>query len=250
MVCGMRNLITIILATVLAMTTTVFSEGISVSDTAGRSMEVEVLAYTQSSGNVRIKRLDDEKIFNVKIDMFDAASQKKIADAAPLARAKLNIEFSAGKRREKQKGSSFMETQKITASMRIRNDSRDIDFSNGKVTVLLIGRQTARFKDRNEDIGRILSRQDFNVSVKPGEEFEYECKPIVTEYDSDKDYTNVGGWEYHGYAYVVENEDGSIHTTDTSLGEIKKKAEEDPDMGKKLKLLNEGQTVGSDLKAR
>ena len=70
-------------------------------------MDVEVMSFTKSSGNVRIKRKDGT-IFNVKISLFDEESQKKIAQAAPVAFPELDIDISVGKRRQKQSDSVYM----------------------------------------------------------------------------------------------------------------------------------------------
>ena len=90
---------------------------ITVKNTQGQPMNVEVLAFTESSGNVRIKRIPDGAIFNVKIDVFDAESQGKIKEVAPKPTPKLDIKVSAGARRADFKNSGYMERQKITATI-------------------------------------------------------------------------------------------------------------------------------------
>ncbi len=213
-------------------------------------MDVKVLAYTKSSGNVRIERISDGQIFNVKIDLFDPESQKKIVEAAPVAKAELEIKVSAGRRRERLGESSFMKKQTVSASLKVLNDSRDIDFADGKATVFLVGRQTKRFAERDQDYGKVLGKNEFKLSVNAGRETEFECKPVVTEYDSDKDDTNVGGWEYYGYLVVIQNADGSVHSVDTSIGNLKKEVEEAPAIGKSFLSLNEGSLVEKDLAQR
>ena len=221
-----------------------------VKDTQGRSMEVEVLGYTASSGNTRIKRTSDGAIFNVKIDMFDSASQEKIKEVAPKARAKLVSKLSVGRRRERLGDSSYMKKQTITAKAAIENDSRDIDFLNGKATVLLVARQTARYANREEDYGKILHKENFNVSIRAGEDFSYECKPVVTEYDSDRDASNIGGWEYYGWMMIIQDEDNEIHSVETSIGTLKKEVDETPAIGEIYLSLTVGKHVEKDLANR
>ena len=108
---------------------------IEVQDTKGRKMKIEVLSYTASSGNVRIKRVSDGAIFNTKINAFDTASQESIRKAAPLAKAKLLSKVSVGRRRKNVRGSSYMERQTITAKATIENESRDTDFIDGTQVV-------------------------------------------------------------------------------------------------------------------
>ncbi len=223
---------------------------IEVTDVQGRSMNVEVMSYTQSSGNVRIKRIEDGQFFNVKLDVFDATSQEAIVANAPKAKAELVIKVSVGKRRKDQAGSSYMKDQTISASFTVENDSRDIDFPEGEATLFLIGRQTRRYSEDDADYGKVLSKQKFQVAVNPGEEKEFEAQQIVTSYDSDRDFTNVGGFEYYGYLLVLKDSDGLVHTVETSIGSLKKDVEEDPTMGEKLSQLAKDSLVEKNLKAR
>lgn len=222
---------------------------IEVTDIKGRKMTVEVISYTESSGNVRIKRADGQ-FFNVKLDIFAPASQDEIVANAPKAKAELVIKVSVGKRRKQQGDSSFMKDQTISASFTVENDSRDIDFPEGEATLFLIGRQTRRYSEDSADYGKVLSKQKFPVVVKAGEETKLEARSIVTSYDSDRDYTNVGGFEYYGYLLVLKDADGEVHTVETSLGQLKKDVEEDPSMGIKLAAIGEGALVQKNLKAR
>lgn len=222
---------------------------IKVTDVKGRSMEVEVIAYTQSSGNVRIKRTDGQ-FFNVKLDVFDTPSQEAIIANAPKARADLLVKVSVGKRRSQQGDSSYMKDQTITASFKVENDSRDVDFPGGKGTLFLIGRQTRRYSEDDADYGKVLGKESFAIALNAGEEAEFEAKPIVTSYDSDRDYTNVGGFEYYGYLLVVEDDEGNVHTVETSIGNLKTDVEENPNLGKTLLGLSKDSLVEKNLKER
>lgn len=223
---------------------------IEVQDTQGRKMTVDVLAYTESSGNVRIKRVEDGAIFNVKLNIFDSDSQERIREAAPKQRAKLDVSVSVARRRQDVPGSSYMERQTIKAKAKVENASRDIDFIEGKATLLLVGREMKRFANRDADYGEIMHKESFNATLNPGREMEYEFKPIVTEYDSDKDSTNIGGIEYYGWLLVIQEKDGSIHSVETSIGNLKKETDEDPEIGNIFLGLNVGQSVEKDLSKR
>ena len=243
----MKRIVIILIAVGLCLTPGRFLRALEVKNTQGQKMNIEVLKYTKSSGNVRIERIEDGKIFNVKLNLFDAESQTKIVEAAPKARADLDIKLSAGKRRKKQPGSSFMEDQTVTASVLIKNESRDVDFEKGKATAFLVARQTKRFANRDEDYGKILAKQTFNVSLPAGQETKYECKPVTTSYDADRDETNVGGWEYYGYVVIVEDGEGAIHSIETSIGNLKKDLDETPELGKQILGLSKDQTVQKNL---
>lgn len=222
---------------------------VEVTDVKGRSMVVEVISYTGSNGKVRIKRSDGQ-IFDVSLDIFDSASQKVIVENAPKARADLLIRVSVGKRRKAQGDSAYMVDQTVTASFTVENESREIDFSGGEAILFLIGRQTRRYSEDAADYGKVLSKQTFMIAVAAGEETEIEAKPIVTSYDSDRDFTNVGGFEYYGYLLVLKDDEREVHTVETSIGALKKDVEEDPSMGVKLAELANGALVEKNLKAR
>lgn len=231
----------------LATFPTILCAAIEVQDLNGRKMSVDVLSYTASSGNVRIKRLPDGTMFNVKLNLFDPASQKKIIEVAPKAKPRLLARVSAGKRRERLGDSSYMKKQTITATATIENDSRDIDFVGGKGTILLVARQTERYANRDADYGKILQKETFTATINPGKVFKFECKPVVTEYDSDRDSSNIGGWEYYGWVLVMQDKDGDIVAVETSIGNLKKEVEQDPVIGRLFLELSEGKIVEKNL---
>jgi hypothetical protein len=222
---------------------------ISVKDTKGRSMDVEVLAYTPKTGVTRIKRTDGQ-VFTVNVNVFDEDSQKRIIEAAPKPQAELRIEVSVGRRRERLGDSSYMKKQTISASVGIDNESLDIDFSGGKGTLFLIARQTRRYSEKDSDYGKVLSKQEFKMSIPASEEVEYEAKPVVTEYDSDRDSSNIGGWEYYGYLFILEDDEGAIHSVVTSIGNLKKQVENDDEHARKLLGLSKESIVEKNLEKR
>ena len=193
---------------------------IVVSNPQGQTMTVEVLSYTASSGNVQIKR-DDGQVINTKISVFDTESQEKIKANAPKELARLDLDVSIGRKRARQGSSSYMKNQTISAKVKVTNQSRDIDLAETKFTLLLVGRNSRRYANRSEDWYKILSNQTFNTKLPAGKFSEHELKSIRTEYDSDKDSTNVGGWEFEGYLLVAQDADGKVIATKTTLGDVK-----------------------------
>jgi len=83
--------------------------------------------------------------------------------------------------------------------------------------------------------------------VTADEEFEYECDPIITEYDSDKDDTNIGGYEYDGYLLVMQNEEGEIIGFDTSIAKVESRLSEDEAHVESALGLTEGVELKRDL---
>jgi hypothetical protein len=222
---------------------------IQVTDTKGRSMEVDVLAHTPKTGQTKIKRTDGQ-VFNVNINMFDEASQKRIVENAPKPSAELLVRVSVGKRRKRQGDSSYMKDQTITASITVENDSRDIDFNDGTGTLFLIARQTRRYAEDDADYGKVLSKQTFRITTKADKEASYEAKPVITSYDSDRDSSNVGGWEYYGYLFILEDDEKAIKEVVTSIGNLKKDVESDTTLAKKLLGLSQESIVQKNLEKR
>ncbi len=222
------------------------SLAISVKDNKGRVMNVEVMSYTKSSGNVRIKR-DDGNIFNIKISLFDKESQKKIEAAAPAAFPKLNINISVGKRRQKQARSTYMKSNLVTISAKIKNISRDVDMAKCRFTIFLIGRNSKRYADRSMDWSKILSIQKFDTALTAGKEYSHELDPIATAYDSDKDSTNVGGWDFDGYLHVIQDPDGQIIMGKSSIGPLKTSAVNNPQLLKQALEFKQGLQLNRDF---
>lgn len=192
---------------------------IEVANTAGLKMTVEVISYTASSGNVRIKRADGQ-MFNTKISVFDKASQEKIIASAPKEMAQMNLEVSIGRKRSQQGTSSFMQNMTISSSVKVTNQSRDVDLAETKFTIVLVGRNSRRYADRAQDWYKVLSVQNFSTQLIAGKSSEHELKPVETSYDQDKDSSNTGGWEFEGYLLVAQDAAGKVVATKTTLGEV------------------------------
>jgi hypothetical protein len=222
---------------------------IDVANKSGQSMTVEVLSYAASSGNVRIQRKDGQ-IFNTKLDVFDAASQEKIIANAPKEIAKFEMDVSVGKKRRDQGSSSFMENMTITTSVKISNVTHDIDLGETSFTILLVARNSKRYADRTQDWYRILSVQKFSTQLPAGKFSEHELKPVLTSYDSDKDSSNLGGWEFEGYLLVAQDPAGKILATKTSLGTVSTTTVKDEKLILDALKLSEGMETEHDLKPR
>jgi hypothetical protein len=235
----------------LISTLFIYSAGaaVEVTDTQGRSMEVVVIHYNKSSGNVKIKKTTGQ-IFSVKLSIFDAESQKRIEEAAPKEKAKLLIDVSVGKRRSRQGDSSYMKDQTISASVNLENKSRDIDFPQGKGAIFLVAQQTRRYSEDNADYGKVLSKQSFTPAILAGESIKFEAQPVITSYDSDRDSSNVGGWEYYGYIFILEDSDGEIHSIETSIALLEREIDDTPGIGKKLLQLKADSLVEKNLESR
>jgi hypothetical protein len=185
----------------------------SVSDTQGRALEIELLALNGDS--VRFRRVDTGKEFEVAIDLFDDASRKKIRTEAkdlPPMLPPLEVEAVIGKRRSKG-DSYYMMTQTISCTMKLRNRSHNIALPPLTARVFFIGQN-----QRNPGTFTMLSVQDFEVELEPGGSSETPLEPFITRYDSDnKGYGNIGGYQYSGYLMLLLNDKKEVvfhYTTD------------------------------------
>lgn len=172
---------------------------ISVSDSKGRSLEIEILAVNGDS--VRFRRVDTGKDFTVPMDTFDAPSRTKIrAEAAdlPAEVPPLDVEMVVGKRRSKG-NSYYMVTQTISCNVKLRNRSHNIPLPELDARVFFIGQN-----QRTPNVYTVLSVQDFKVSLDPGRNSATPLEPFITSYDSDnKGQGNIGGYQYDGYLFLL-----------------------------------------------
>jgi hypothetical protein len=222
---------------------------IEVANTAGQKMTVEIVAYTASSGNVRIKRTDGQ-FFNTKVSVFDAASQEKIIANAPKALPDFTFDVSIGRQRARQGNSAYMQNMTITTSVKVENKSRDIDLDQTNCTIVLVGRNSRRYADRAQDWYKVLSVQKFSTQLAAGKGSEHELKAVETSYDQDKDSSNLGGWEFEGYLLVAQDEKGNIIATKTTLGEVGTTTVKDPKSTLAAIALSEGIETNHDLTPR
>jgi len=222
---------------------------IEVAGTTGQKMTVEVISYTASSGNVRIKRADGQ-LFNTKIDVFDPASRELIIANAPKELAEFEMDVSIGKKRRDQGSSSYMENMTITTSAKITNQSRDVDLDETKFTILLVARNSKRYADRSQDWYKVLSVQNFSTQLVAGKFSEHELKLIETSYDSDKDSSNLGGWEFEGYLLVAQDKEGKIIATKTTLGQVLTTTVKEEKRIREALLLREDTETNHDLTPR
>jgi hypothetical protein len=235
--------------TFIGMFPSLHGEVIEVASTAGQTMTVEIISYTSSSGNVRIKRADGQ-FFNTKISVFDAASQEKIIANAPKELPELSFDVSIGRQRARQGSSAYMQDMTISTSVKVSNISRDRDLGQTNCTIVLVGRNSKRYADRNLDWYKVLSVQKLSTQLVAGKSSVHELKAIETSYDQDKDSSNSGGWEFEGYLLVAQDKDGNIIATKTTLGDVGTTTVKDPKATLAAIALSEGMETNHDLTPR
>lgn len=188
---------------------------ISVSDSKGRSLEIELLAVNGDS--VRFRRVDTGKEYTVAMDAFDTPSRKKIRSEAvdlPPEVPPLDVDVVVGKRRSKG-NSYYMVTQTITCNVKLRNRSHNIPLPEMEARIFFIGQN-----QRTPNVYTVLSVQDFKASLEPGGNSATPLEPFITSYDSDnKGQGNIGGYQYDGYLLLLLDKKDEVvfHQTTSSV---------------------------------
>lgn len=212
---------------------------LSVKDTKGRALEIELIAI--NSKMVRFRRANNSQEFSLALDQFDAASQARITKAAaslPPVLPPIEVDAVIGKRRQKD-GSSFMVEQIITATIKLRNSSHDTLLPKLTGRMIFFGQEQRRPEDFT-----VLSVQDFPVELQPGQSSSSELESFATRYDSDnKGSGNVGGYQYSGYLLVFLNAKKEVIFNQTTDGSLRKEIAEHP----KLLAAIAGYTKGVSL---
>lgn len=217
----------------------------NVSDTNGRDISIDLLQVDGNKVTFSVKGKKGE--FELNLDRFDEASQKSILEAAKTLKPRypeLDIDVVIGKRRDKGT-SSYMVTQEVSSKVQIENTSLKLPMPKTTARIIFIGRGR-----KTGDFYKVLAAEEFQVSIKPGKDFEFEPKGFVTRYDSDNRGTgNIGGYQYDSYILALLDEDGRVINHKTSDPSIRALIENHTIMVSKVvafpvnTLLNEAMSV-------
>jgi len=212
------NQIATLMALSILMMASCMAEVITIEDSKGRSMMVDLLAGNDQS--VKIKRLKDGKVFSMPFSSLSAKSQKEIKKKLKTLKPEyppLEVDVVMGKRRKKENDSYYMKAMTITAKVTVTNKDRKMPCPPCHGNIIFVG-ESQKYKDRF----LILSSQTFElVPTDRGTEFVSES--FVTTYDSDnKGSGNIGGYKYEGYLLVVSDDEGRVLLTKTLFPAIKK----------------------------
>ncbi|MEP4079259.1 hypothetical protein [Haloferula sp.] len=214
----MKSMVSILsrLTLLLALTGAVHSEPMKVSDTKGRTINIDLLAVAGDQVTFSVDGKNGEHV--VPIGRFDEASQKSIREVAKTLKPRypeLDMDVVVGKRRKK--GDSFyMVTQNVTSKIQIKNTDQKMAMPKSKAKIIFIGRDR-----RTGDAYSILSSDEFELSIEPSKTFIFVPKPFSTSYDSDnRGSGNIGGYQYDSYVLaIIDSDGGVIHqkTSDPSI---------------------------------
>ena len=203
---------------------------ITVTDDKGRSIEIELVSVADSS--VTFRRQGNPKEFTLPISQFAGASQeiiRKQGSQIPAATPKIESDVVIGKRRQKN-DSYYMVKQEITCTVKLTNTSMTarVPAVNGKL--VFIGQN-----QRTPELLYILSSQNIEATMNPGETVTKELESFFTTYDSDnKGYGNVGGYQYFGYILVLVDEGGNVVLDQTATSSLRQALANKPAIRKEI----------------
>ncbi|HEY8990431.1 MAG TPA: hypothetical protein VIM46_00495 [Luteolibacter sp.] len=198
---------------------------LTVSDKAGRSMEIELKSV--SGDRVSFLRKNDGKAFDLPLATFDSASVARIrthqAELGP-AHPNYGIDVIVDKRRQKRSDSWYLVEQTVSAKVSLKNPDMNLPAPpvTVKVLYLAVNRRTGKRYS-------VLSLQSYPLTLGPGQTDTRDLQPSTTVYDSDnKGIGNIGGNQYEGYVLFVLDAKGSILQHQTTCAKLDNLFREEP----------------------
>jgi hypothetical protein len=190
----------------------------TVTDLKGRSIAIELISLADNS--VTFRRQGDPKEFTLPVSNFDQTSQdliRKQAGSLPAVMPKILPDVIIGKRRQDKAGSYYMVKQEITCTVKLTNQSTSVPVPAITGKIVFIGQETS-----TPGLFSVLSNQNFEATIKPGETFTKELDAFFTSYDSDnKGSGNVGGYQYYGYVLALMDDTGKVILELTTTGSFR-----------------------------
>jgi hypothetical protein len=182
------------------------AEPYTFTDTKGRKLQADVQRAT--ADQVTLKRTDGQ-VFTIPRSTFVAEDQKHIDQWLKTNAAqkpwRLAVRVSSGKNDRHSNDDAMLDfddrRQQLEPGVTIKNEETDRALENAKGFLLVLAKNV---NDTSEL--RVLGREEFSASLKPGESMIHEGNPIKLIYD-DKAYAKFG-WKYYGYLMVLKDHKG------------------------------------------
>lgn len=222
-----------------ALATAAFcGDPLTVTDQKGRSIEIELVSVANDT--VTFTRKGNPKEFTMPVGQLDQKSQELVRTAAadlptvtpkPAAPGlpKIQADVVIGKRRKKE-DSYYKVKQEVTGTVKIANLSTTVTTPAMSGKLIYVAQNT-----RTPSIFCILSSQNFEATVKPGETFTKDMETFTTIYDSDnKGSGNVGGYQYFGYVLALLDDTGAVVLSQTTTGSFRMALADKPELLKQI----------------
>jgi hypothetical protein len=200
---GFALIATLSIMILLVMMASCMADVITIEDSKGRSMLVDLLAGNDKS--VKIKRLKDGKVFSMLFSSLSEKSKKEIKEKLKTLKPEyppLEVDVVIGKRSNSKSGSDY---KTITAKITVTNKSIKIQCPPCHCKIIFVG-ESQTYKDRF----KLLINESF-VLVPTDRGTMFEIEPFI-----------ASSYKYKGYLLVVSDDEGRVLLTKTLLPEIKK----------------------------
>lgn len=153
----------------------------------------------------------------------------------------LRIQVKVGKRNKPVAGSSYMKTMTMTPEIVIESAATQ-PMSAATATFLLVTMETeAKYRRGDEELIIATSETLGIPAVSKGARRNFEFKPLVSRYDSDRDYTNIGGQIYKYYIMAVFADDQQFLHFETNCPELAKHLQAHPELRTKFLGMKPGE---------
>ena len=227
----MKHIITLIFAALIGAASAAV---VTVTDKNGRSLTAQLISVSET--HAKVKRVTDEKVFELPLASLNEASVKLLKEKAadlPKVYPELDVKISIGKRRVQKDDSYYMKTQTITTGVTLKNKDFEEDFPKSSARVVYIGQDK-----RNPDQYKVLFTNDFDVAPAASKTAEATLPEFTTSYDSDNEgYGNIGGFQYEGYIFIIWDSEKKVILHKTTNAMISKALESDNStLGRMIKI--------------
>lgn len=172
----------------------------------------------------------------------DPAEKAEFAKKYPSIRIKTNV----GTRRRQVNGSSYMKTMVMTPSVAIESASTQ-PMAAASATCLLITMDTREKYTRGDEELKVATNESIEIPAVPkGQRRTFDFAELQTQFDGDRDYTNVGGDVYKYFIMAVFSDDKKFLHFETNCVALDKHLKANPDL--RIKFL--GMKPGEKFRTR
>lgn len=160
----------------------------------------------------------------------------------------LHIQAKVGKRNSPVAGSSYMMTMTMTPEIVIES-ARTQPMASASATFLLVTMETsAKYRRGEEELIIATTETQGIAAVAKGSRRSIEFKPLSSQYDSDRDSSNIGGQEYKYYIMAVFADDNQFLHFETNCPELSRHLQAHPELRVKFLGMKRGETFKTNFK--
>lgn len=165
------------------------------------------------------------------------AEQAELAKKYPSIRIKVNV----GTRRRQVNGSTYMKTMVMTPSVAIESASTQ-PMAVASATCLLITMDTREKYTRGDEELTVATNESIDIPAVPkGQRRSFDFAELQTQFDSDRDSTNIGGDVYKYFIMAVFSDDNKFLHFETNCQALDKHLKANPDLRIKFLGLKPGE---------